>query len=176
MARIVGYIGASLDGFIASPDGSLDWLTKYETVNASEFAFERFIERIDTVVMGRGTYDFLDRERVAWPHADKRGIIVTSRPIENLPAGAEIWSSGIDSLIAHLRRPEAGTVWLVGGGQLQMAFIERKALDEIEVYVVPELIGGGVPLFPSSGFAASPKLLSAQVVPPGITRMHYCFD
>ncbi|WP_333612456.1 dihydrofolate reductase family protein [Brevundimonas bullata] len=64
---------------------------------------------------------------------------------------------------------------MLGGGQLQMAFMERGALDEIEIYVMPELIGGGRPLFPPTGFQSSPKLISATALDRGCVRLHYAF-
>ena len=75
-------------------------------------------------------------------------------------------------LIAELRSFEDGDVWMLGGGCLQMAFMERGALDEIEIYVMPELIGGGKPLFPPTGFQTSPKLLAAQTLDRGCVRLH----
>ena len=57
-----------------------------------------------------------------------------------------------------------------------MAFIERGALDEIEIYVMPDLIGGGHPLFPATGVRARPRLLSAKVLGAGCVRLHYAFD
>ncbi len=122
--------------------------------------------------LGRGTYDFLAKEPTPWPYGQQRAIIVTSRPIPD-PKGVVETRGDIDALIADLRRLDDGDVWMVGGGQLQMAFMERGALDEIEIYVMPELIGGGRPLFPPTGFQASPKLLSAQVLDRGCVRLHY---
>lgn len=81
----------------------------------------------------------------------------------------------MDALITELRAFDDGDVWMLGGGQLQMAFLERGALDEIEIYLIPELIGGGVPLFPATGFRASPVLLSAKTLGRGCVRLHYTF-
>jgi dihydrofolate reductase len=174
MGRIVGYIATSLDGYIATAAGTLDWLTRYETVDFGDYAYGNFIKTINTVVMGRSTYDFIANEAGPWPYAGQRTIVVTSRPVQNLPPGVELWASGIDELVADLRADE-GRVWMAGGGRLQMAFIERGALDEIEVFVVPELIGGGLALFPATGFAMTPTLVSATTFPPGVVRLHYRF-
>ncbi|RUT33063.1 dihydrofolate reductase [Arsenicitalea aurantiaca] len=177
MARIVGYIAQSLDGFIATERGTLEWLLKYDDLDQGEFSYERFIARIATIVMGRDTYEYVANEMGAdWPYPDQRSIVVTSRPIENLPTGVEVWSEGVDALIAHLRADTDGDVWMVGGGRLQMAFLERGALDEIEIYVMAELIGGGVPIFPPTGFVASPRLISATTLNRGCVRLHYAFD
>lgn len=172
MARILGYIAASLDGFIAAPGDRLDWLFRYEGMDLGEHDYSRFLKRIRTVVMGRGTYDFIAADPAPWAYGDQRVIVVTSRPITD-PKGPLETRSDIDSLIAELRGLEDGDVWMLGGGRLQMAFMERGALEEIEIYVMPELIGGGTPLFPATGFQTSPKLLSAQALDRGCVRLHY---
>lgn len=175
MANIRGYIGASLDGYIAASDGGLEWLTKYDGMDAGEFSYDRFIAGIRTVVMGRGTYDALAGFGIDWPYRDQRTIIVTSTEIANPAGPIEIWSDGISALIGYLRGLDDGDVWLVGGGQLQQAFIEHDALDDLVLFIVPELVGGGVPLFPPNGVARTVKLVSSAVLEPGCLRLLYDF-
>ena len=159
MAKIVGYIAASLDGFIADEDGNLDWLFKYGDADLGEHDYRSFIK---------------SKSDEPWAYGDQRCIVVTSRPIGNPKGPLEI-RHDVDALIAELRALDDGDVWMLGGGQLQMAFLERGALDEIEIYVMPELIGGGMPLFPPTGFKASPVLLSAKTLDRGCVRLHYAF-
>ncbi len=172
MAKIVGYIATSLDGYIATENDTLDWLFKYDDVDWGEHDYRNFIKGIRTVVMGRGTYDFIASSPAPWAYGDQRVIVVTSRPIDN-PRGPLETRHDVDSLIAELRTFEDGDVWMLGGGQLQMAFLKRGALDEIEIYVIPELIGGGVPLFPATGFTASPRLIDVKAMGRGCVRLHY---
>jgi len=175
MARILGYIAASLDGMIATEDDNLDWLFKYDGMDLGEHDYRTFIQRIRTVVMGRGTYDFIAKETSPWAYDDQRVFVVTSAPIDN-PKGSLETRGDIDALIAELRALDDGDVWMLGGGQLQMAFLERGALDEIEIYVIPEMLGGGRPLFPATGFRASPELISAQALDKSCVRLHYRFS
>ncbi len=174
MARIIGYIAASLDGLIATEDDNLDWLFKYDGMDLGEHDYRTFLRGIRTVVMGRGTYDFIAREPSPWAYDGKRTFVVTSRPIE-APKGPLELRGDVDALIGELRALDDGDVWMLGGGKLQMAFLERGALDEIEIYVIPEMLGGGRPLFPSTGFRASPTLVSAQAIDGGCVRLHYRF-
>ena len=175
MAKIVGYIASSLDGFIATADENLDWLTQQPDLNLGEFDYRNFIARIRTVVMGRATYDWIARYPGDWEYDGKRVIVVTSRPIDN-PKGPLETRADIPALIAELRALEDGDVWMLGGGKLQMTFMEQGALDEIEIYVISEIIGGGIPLFPPTGLRASPKLISAQALHTSCARLHYRFD
>ena len=174
MARIVGYIATSLDGFIATPDENLDWLTEQPDLNLGEHDYRTFIKTIRTVVMGRATYDWIARYPGSWEYDGKRVIVVTSRPIDN-PKGPLETRSDIPALIDELRALDDGDVWMLGGGKLQMAFMERGALDEIEIYVISEIIGSGIPLFPATGLRASPRLISAQAFGAACARLHYRF-
>ncbi|ODT78854.1 MAG: dihydrofolate reductase [Pelagibacterium sp. SCN 64-44] len=174
MARILGYIATSLDGFIADADDKLDWLFKYNDMDLGEHDYRTFIKRIRTVVMGRATYDWLAAESSPWAYGEQRVFVVTRQPIDN-PKGKLETRSDIDALIAELRALDDGDVWMLGGGKLQMAFLERGALDELEIYMVPELLGGGAPLFPATGFRTSPELISAQPMSMGCVRLHYRF-
>ena len=175
MARILGYIAASLDGYIADASESLDWLTGPSDFELGEHHYDLFIKRIRTIVMGRMTYDWLIRSGTPWPYTEQRTIVVTSRPLIDPPAAIET-RVDIDALVAELRALTDGDVWMAGGGRLQMAFLERGALDELEVYVASALLGGGYPLFPPTGFKATPKLISAIALGAGMARLHYRFD
>jgi dihydrofolate reductase len=174
MARILGYIATSLDGFIAGPGESLQWLFTRGDAELGDHDYRLFIKRIRTVVMGRATYDWIADEGSPWAYGDQRVIVVTSHPIED-PKGPLETRSDVDALVAELRALDDGDVWMLGGGKLQMAFIERGALDEIEIYLVSSIIGGDYPLFPPTGFAASPTLLSAKSLGGGMARLHYRF-
>lgn len=175
MARILGYIASSLDGFIATDDHNLDWLFRYNDMDLGEHDYELFIKRIRTVVMGRGTYNFIANDPAPWSYGNQRVLVVTSSPIDR-PKGKLEVRSDVDALIAELRVLKDGDVWMLGGGQLQMTFLEKGALDEIEIYLIPELLGGGRPLFPATGHRDSPKLISAQPMDRGCVRLHYRFD
>lgn len=175
MARIIGYIATSLDGYIATKDDRLDWLFKYDEMELGEYDYRLFIKTIRTVVMGRATYDFMSNEPTPWPYGDQRVLVVTSRPIEN-PKGPLETRDDVEALISELRALQDGDVWMLGGAQLQMAFLEQGAVDEIEIYVIPEILGGGKPLFPATGFEASPRLISSQTLGQGCVRLHYSFE
>jgi len=175
MARIKGYIAVSLDGFIAGEAGDMDWLHAYDGMDLGAHDFAEFLGGIRTLVMGRATYDFVVKGGYPWPYGGKRVFVVTSSPIKD-PAGALETCRDVDSLIGRLRGLDDGDVWIVGGGRLQMAFLERAALDEIEIYLMPELIGGGVALFPPAGVKAGARLISAKPMDRGCVRLHYAFD
>jgi dihydrofolate reductase len=175
MARIRGYIATSLDGYIADRDGGLDWLFRYDDMDLGEHDYRVFAQSIRTVVMGRGTYDFIAAQTTPWAYAGKRVIVVTSSPIE-APVGELEMRSEVEPLVAELRALDDGDVWMLGGGTLQSAFLALDALDDIEIYVMPELIGGGTPLFPPTGLRRSPTLDEAKPLDKGCVLLRYSFS
>jgi len=175
MARIRGYMGVSLDQYIASSDHSIDWLRKYDAIDYGDLTYDNFYKDIRTVVMGRGTYDAIEGFGEGWHYAGRRAIIVTSRDIPQPMGEISLWRDGVDALVAHLRALDDGDVWIVGGGLLQQEFIARGALDELDLYVVPEIVGDGIRLFPPNGFARSVELIDARPLNGGLVRMLYAF-
>ena len=110
-----------------------------------------------------------------WPYGDRRAIVVTSSAIDGPIGPVQVWTDGIDDLVTHLRGFSDGDVWLVGGGQLQQAFIQRRALDDLSLFIMPELLGGGAPLFPPNGFGRSVALVKSETVAPGCVCLRYDF-
>lgn len=109
-------------------------------------------------------------------NAGQRAIVVTSHALTEPLGPLTVWDRGIASLIEELRGLADGDVWIVGGGKLQQAFIERGAFDQLELFVVPEIVGGGHPIFPVNGFQRSIKLNGAQALDAGVVRLDYSFE
>ena len=119
----------SLDGFIARPDGSFDWLEKYPA-NA-DFDFDAFLASVSGIVMGRSTYDAV-RRGGGWDYANWPCVIATNRPVDDLPANAEALAGSPADLVASLRRRGAnGRIWILGGGDVVRRFLDVPiAVDE----------------------------------------------
>jgi dihydrofolate reductase len=173
MMRIRGYIAASLDGYIAAADGGVEWLQEFQQ---HDFGFENFLEDIGTVILGRATYDQVCSFGVGWPYAGKRAIILTSRPVEGLPEGAEVWNGPVEELAAKLHAEGGGDAWVVGGASVQRAFLDAGALDRIEIFVIPVLLGDGVPLWPKSERGHRLSLTALERLEGGMVRLDYRFD
>ena len=169
MAEIRGFIAATLDGYIASPDGSIDWLEEFGKL---DYGYDAFIAQIDTVVIGRRTYDQI-LQLPRWPYAGKRGVIVTHRTVEDPPEMVELWSGDIAGLVARLRDPTAGDAWVIGGAELQQQFLEADGLDRIEVHIIPLLLGDGIPLWPRISGSRRLTLKSATAMAGGMVRIEY---
>ncbi|GAA0966904.1 dihydrofolate reductase family protein [Frigoribacterium faeni] len=143
------FIGTSLEGFIARPDGNLDWLTdptpRPHTTGTSKHAaltWETFFPTIDTLVMGRTTYETVQGFD-PWPFTEKRVIVLSTRlhPDERVEIARTV-----DDAADMLRAGAAARVYVDGGRTIQ-SFLAKGLIDEITVAIAPVLIGRGHRLF-----------------------------
>lgn len=147
LEAVIYMFAMSLDGFVARPDGSFDWLDDYPA--DSDFDFDAFLLSISGVVMGRGTYDVV-RRGGRWDYGRWPVTVATSRPVEDLPDNAEVHRGTPRDLLANLRsRGADGRIWLLGGGNLARQFLDAGLLDIVEIGIIPVIIGNGVPAFGS---------------------------
>lgn len=149
MSKVIYSVAASIDGFIASPDGAFDWLLPYPP--DADFA-DRFLSGIGGVLMGRACLDLeLGVQGEVYP--DKRVAVMTHRPVERLPANAACFAGDLGPALAWLRKGE-GDIWLFGGGKLAAQALAADVIDEIHLAVVPVTLGQGIPLFGNAAFGA----------------------
>jgi dihydrofolate reductase len=175
MARIRGYIASSLDGFIADRNEELDWLTSYDEVDLGPFGIAPLMEAVGTIVMGRTTFEWVQRHAAEWPYPQHDSIVVTSRPLPDPPPRVAAWHDGVDELIVRLRALDGKDVWMIGGGRLQSSFLARGALDDLEVFVVPEVVGSGYRLWPDADLRLTAELTDVRAFARGMVRMAYRF-
>ncbi|NDL66470.1 dihydrofolate reductase family protein [Anaerotalea alkaliphila] len=151
--EVVLYIAASLDGYIARKDGSLDWLPAIgQEVPEVEEAYEAFYGTVDTVVMGRKTYEQVVREISPehWPYEGKKCYVASSgEPEED---GRVEWVGGdLVRFLSYLKRTPGKDIWIVGGSRLLAPLVEAGAIDRYIITIIPVLLGEGIPLFVESG-------------------------
>lgn len=163
------YLAISADGFIARPDGSVDWLHDYDPV---EFGFEAFMAGIGSIVMGRASYEMSRSFGDAWPYAGKTVYVVTSQDLRNLPDGAQTRRADFSAL-AHELKGMGGDVWLFGGPQLWAGFLDIGAIDRFELYVIPRLIGEGLPLLPPGRRDLRLELVESEPLSRGVIKLVY---
>jgi dihydrofolate reductase len=139
-------VAVSLDGFIARPDGSVDWLDVPQ--DNEDYGFAAFMESVDALVMGRNTFDFVMATR-EWLYGDKPVIVLSHRPLQ-VPAelaGVVETSALVPlELAAELDRRGLGHVYVDGGATIQ-SFLDAGLVDRMIITTIPILIGTGIPLF-----------------------------
>ena len=152
MAKLTYYTATTLDGFIADPDDSLDWLMRQDQDPGGPLNYEQFIKGIGSIVMGRTTYEWvLAHDPGTWAY-DMPAWVMTSRGDLPLPKeGADVrFASGdvrsvYDAMVAE---SEGLDLWVVGGGDLAGQFADAGLLDEVVTYTAPVTLGTGRQVLP----------------------------
>jgi dihydrofolate reductase len=170
--RVVLYIAASLDGFIADRDGGVDWLEQFAAAADGDYGYAAFYDSIGALVMGRTTYEqvhgFGD-----WPYPGKPTVVFSHDPPEADQLDVSFTADDPTAVVASLREHTDGDLWLVGGGGLIASFRERGLIDEVILTIIPVLLGEGVPLFPGTQPEAALRLSDVQRFESGIVQLHY---
>jgi len=144
------YTATTLDGFIADPDNSLEWLFTRAQDEDGPQNYAAFISRVGALAMGATTYEWiLDHERSSWPYVVPCWVF-THRELPVVPDAAITFTQGDVASVHGEMRSAAGerNIWVVGGGELAGHFADEGLLDEVIVSIAPVTLGGGAPLLP----------------------------
>jgi dihydrofolate reductase len=179
MRRVRLFIASSLDGYIAGPNESLDWLFTDE-----DYGYDEFIEQVDVLAMGRRTFETV-LGLGEWPYAGKRAFVFSRS--ENPPLDPRVtytsqtpgeWLAERYAELAGNRSGAGGAesakdVWLIGGGELIRGFLDEFLVDELIVAVHPVVLGGGIPLIPAGTHRHRLRLVSHKAFDSGLVQLHY---
>ena len=170
--NVIVHISTSADGYIARPDGDLDWLTSRPKPEGF-YGLSAFTRSIDTKLLGRKTYEL--SLRMGAPVDAKNRKIVFSRhaPPANTPSGVEFVNGAIGPFVSRLRERPGKDIWLMGGGELIASFLDERAIDEFVISVVPVFIGDGIPLIGRRHRHVPLDLQSVQSFEDGVVQLHY---
>lgn len=168
MRRVRYRVAASLDGYIAGPNGEIDWIVMDPSVD-----FGAVYAEFDTVLMGRRTYELtLQPGAPPWPSGWR--IYVASRTLPTAqPGGVMVVRDTLDTKVAALRAESGRDIWLFGGGALASSLLEAGLLDQVEVAVMPVLLGGGTPLVSVGARRTRLRLARSSPTPSGILNLQY---
>jgi dihydrofolate reductase len=167
LRQLVYSVAASLDGFIAGPDGEYDWI-----VSDPAFDFAALWNRFDTLIMGRRTYEvaltrFNPIEELG------KAIFVASTTLD--PAqhpAATILRDGVPDAVASIKAQPGKDAWLMGGSVLFRSLVDAGLVDRVEVTVIPVMLGAGVPLMPP-GHRCHLHLEECKPYPSGVISLKY---
>ena len=168
MRSIVLALGVSIDGYIARPDGTFDFLFM-----PRDFSMAAFFASVDTAVMGRKTYE-VSKAMGGGPSGSRIKNYVFSR---SLPAGEREGFTFVDqspeTFIHSLRQASGKDIWLMGGGQLARDFLMADLVDEIHLGIVPVLLGAGLPAFPAGFPQRNFELMENKTFSQGLVSIKY---
>jgi dihydrofolate reductase len=169
---VVASLAVTLDGFIARPDGSVDYLEKYPI---AEFDFDAWVDRVGAVVMGHSSYEVT--VGFGWALGDRPTLVLTGATDLAVPDGADVTFQAAPTAgaIRAFAAETPGRLWVFGGAQVVTAALLGGVVDVLDITVVPEAIGEGIPLF-SEAFAAPMKIAQAVPYGNGAVRLVYEID
>ncbi len=144
MRKLKLYITASIDGYIAPPDGDLDWLVGYPVPSKEDH--KNFLDSVDTVIIGGNTYRNMFCMDILWPYKDKTVYIVTRHSVME-KEGVNFITENIAETISKLKGQNGKDIWLVGGAELTSILLDYDLIDEMIITYVPETLEKGISLF-----------------------------
>lgn len=170
MPGVTLYIAASLDGYIATADGGVDWLTPYADALAG---FEEFLATLTGAIMGRQTYDFV-RTLDDWPYPGLPTRVLTRGQIQPANEFVRAHPGSPSELIESFGPADSRRLWLIGGGRTIRAFLDANLVDELRVFVLPVLLHRGVRLFPEGDSAPTTLTHTGSTAfPSGAVELRY---
>ncbi len=165
--RCAAFLGMSLDGFISRPDGGVDWLDAYP---APPEDYAAFIEGVDTVLIGRATYDLVVGFP-EWPYGKKRVAVLTHRPPP--PRHGEVFVSGEPRVVLDGLAVSGSRSVYVDGGAVVSQFLAAGLVDELTVTIIPIVLGDGRRLFQGTLPEMRLTLAASRIYSTGLARLTY---
>jgi dihydrofolate reductase len=165
------FVGASVDGFIARPDGGLDWLPTGET---EDHGYSKLMAETDALVMGRKTFETV-LGFGPWPYGTKRVVVLSTKPVDlsRVRDGNVAWMSGTPTeIVETLAKTGAKRLYVDGGDTIQR-FLRAGLVDRLIVTRVPVLIGQGIPLFGGLPTDVRLRHASTRTFASGLVQTEY---
>jgi len=169
--KVIVHIAASADGYIARPDGDLEWLTSRPKPEGF-YGLTAFMKSIDTKLFGRKTYEWSLRLGATFDSKNRNVVFSRHAPPANAPSGVE-FVSAIGPFVRRLRVQSGKDIWLMGGGDLIASFLDEHSIDEFVISVVPVFIGDGIPLIARRHLHVRLDLQSVERFEDGVVQLHY---
>jgi len=179
-SRVTIHMAASLDGFIARRDGSVDWLETADDFAAGETMdpgfVETFLKSIDCYVMGSRTYETalgFEAKGFGWTYGDKPTFVLTTRKLKRVRETVELYSGDLAQLVNDRLRPRFRSIWVVGGGAVSGETLRRGLADEIYYSILPVLIGDGISFFEKLDRDVALHLAGVRAYKNGMVELRY---
>ena len=173
-------MAASLDGFIARKEGSVDWLETSDEFLGGETMdpamVQAFLATIDCYVMGSRTYETalrFEAQGHGWPYGDKLIFVLTSRQLPRIRHTIEFYSGDLAQFVNGRLRPRFRNIWFVGGGVVSAECVRRGLADELRYSILPILIGSGVSFFEKLDRDIALHLAEVKAYKSGMVALRY---
>ncbi len=169
--KVILYIAMSLDGFIAKPDGDISFLSLMEQ-EGEDYGYLDFTATVDTVILGRKTYDKILSMGIEVPYGDRQVFVLTRNPT-HATGNFTFYSGSLPGLIFKLKNQDGKHIYCDGGAETVHAFLKDYLFDELIISIIPVLLGDGIRLFGQSFPEQKLKLVGTKVFEKGLVQLHY---
>jgi len=173
MRKISLFIAMSLDGYIAKPNDDLSYLKLVEKAG-EDYGYEEFTSKIDTIIIGRKTYDYVLNE-IGASHYDngQRDIYVITRT-ERPQVGRTIFYTGdLTELVDRLKLEDGKNIYCDGGAEVINELLKHELIDEFIISVIPVLLGDGTRLFKDGRPDQTLEFITAKTFDTGLVQLYY---
>jgi dihydrofolate reductase len=171
--KLILYIACSLDGYIAGPNDDLSFLDCVQ-IEGEDYGYSDFITTVDTIIVGRKTYDWVIKRVKEFPHEDK-DVIVLTRTARDREGNITFYNGDLKELVTKLKVTNGKNIFCDGGAEIVNEFLKEKLFDELIISVIPVILGDGIRLFlegiPEQGL----ELISVKSFDAGLAQLHYKF-
>ena len=172
LPEVALYIACSLDGYIATPDGGVEWLEGHGEETGDDYGYQEFYGSVDSLLTGSATY-----EQVAgwgpWPYPDRPCWVFSSRDLPLEGPTLVLAKNGPRAALEEIAARGLKRAWLIGGGKLIAAFRAEGLITEYFVTIIPVILGDGLPLFPPPEPMEKLRLVESKSYPNGFVQVKY---
>jgi dihydrofolate reductase len=179
-ARVTIHMAASLDGFIARRDGSVDWLETADRFDGGEVmapeAVAAFLRTIDCYVMGSRTYETalaFEAKGLGWPYGETATVVLTRRALPRARSTIEFYAGDLQRLVEDRLKPRFRSIWFAGGGAVAGECLRRGLADELRYSILPIVIGDGIAFFERVDRDVALHLLEVKAYQSGVVALRY---
>lgn len=169
--KLILYIAMSLDGYIATKNEDLSFLSAVE-MEGEDYGYKAFTDSVDTVILGRRTYDKVMTLVDTFPHAEKETYVITRTPKPSI-GNVNFYTGDLRSLVLGLKQKPGRLIFCDGGAELVTELLKLDLIDELIISVIPVLLGDGISLFNPGRPERKLKLLSSKAYESGLVQVHY---
>ena len=169
--KVILYIAMSLDGFIAKPNDDLSFLSIVEK-DGEDYGYGAFTATIDTVIIGRKTYDWVVKAVGSFPHKDTQTYVITLA-VKPQEGKITFYNGSLQALVKDLRSKPGKNIFVDGGAEIVNELIKDGLIDEFYLSIIPIILGEGVRLFQEHGHEQRLRLESLKQFETGLAQLHY---
>ena len=175
MKKLIMYIAMSLDGRIAGPEDDVTWLDELPNPDQSDYGYHDFIKSVDTTIMGNTTYQWIKRQAMAFPYPDTTNYVL-SRSRQESTDEVTFVNGNVPELIKQLKEEKGKNIWLIGGGGANQVCLDAGLIDEMRVFVMPIILGEGIPLLADGYERCGLRLVSSSTYSSGVVELRYVLE